>query len=501
MTAKILTTVFVGLVAFAFIFTFDAPQNIVGGGSLAKVEGYKILPKEFQREYDFQLKLLSFRMGGKSLTNKQIEEFRVRGRALQVAIEKKLFLLLAEGSGIRSGPASIRQEVRGYDFFQTDGEFDLIKYRDLLQANSLTPVSYEKIVVSDLMARQGEQLSSYAPVSKSFTQDVLGVRKVKRRVSVVQVKDAEMKKFVKVSSNEVDKFLLGKEGKSAVDNLFALKKESLKKKVQVRARHILFKGDDSLKKAQDVIEKKITKDNFAFYAKKYSEDSTKSKGGDLGWFGPGRMVPDFERVAFSLDKGTVSKPVKTSFGHHLILVTGRKEEVPAKIEDYERDLAKELIRKEKADQVVKLREKVAREFMDARGKKSWEKISKKYALSPTMDRSISLLDDRIGLVTLSPQDREKIFFGPKKNTFMGQGGGGMSVVFQVLGKEIKEVASKGKEKEPSTQSDFEQELKRQRDSVASQLKDAWLAQLWERSSISCQGIDIKDRQSVFKCKI
>jgi peptidyl-prolyl cis-trans isomerase C len=108
---------------------------------------------------------------------------------------------------------------------------------------------------------------------------------------------------------------------------------------RVRVRHILV---DSSDKAEMILKKlKNKKENFQKLAKLYSTDSTAPHGGDLGFFGPGRMVPDFENAAFALkENGELSKVVKTSFGYHIIQLINRKnkrqlqlEEVKPEIED------------------------------------------------------------------------------------------------------------------------------------------------------------------------
>ncbi|MBV8152624.1 MAG: peptidyl-prolyl cis-trans isomerase [Candidatus Eremiobacteraeota bacterium] len=91
---------------------------------------------------------------------------------------------------------------------------------------------------------------------------------------------------------------------------------------QVHARHILVAD----KKTADMIEQKLKSGGkFEDLAKQYSSDpSSKDKGGDLGWFSRGQMVPAFQDAAFSQKVGVVGPPVKSPFGWHIIEVLGRK---------------------------------------------------------------------------------------------------------------------------------------------------------------------------------
>lgn len=91
--------------------------------------------------------------------------------------------------------------------------------------------------------------------------------------------------------------------------------------MKVRASHILVSSQE---KAKSILEEIKKGADFAKLAKKHSECPSSKKGGDLGFFSKGRMVPEFEKAAFSLNPGEVSGPVKTEFGYHLIKVTGRK---------------------------------------------------------------------------------------------------------------------------------------------------------------------------------
>lgn len=92
--------------------------------------------------------------------------------------------------------------------------------------------------------------------------------------------------------------------------------------MEFRASHILVKDKNLALKISKEIKEGA---NFAQLARRYSTCPSKSKGGDLGWFKPGQMVPAFEKAVKKMSYGRVSDPVRTQFGYHIIKKTGIKD--------------------------------------------------------------------------------------------------------------------------------------------------------------------------------
>lgn len=121
---------------------------------------------------------------------------------------------------------------------------------------------------------------------------------LKKKVETdAKITDDELKKFY---NQNLDKFKSGE---------------------QVKASHILVKGEQE---AKDILAQLKGGATFEDLAKAKSVDSSASKGGDLGWFGKGTMVPAFEKAAFGLKEGELSGIVKSEFGFHIIKLTGKR---------------------------------------------------------------------------------------------------------------------------------------------------------------------------------
>jgi peptidyl-prolyl cis-trans isomerase C len=161
-------------------------------------------------------------------------------------------------------------------------------------------------------------------------------------------KEKNMRKQIQILSDEhlakgyVQKNVLSKVKVTDkdVEEYYKNHPKEFEKPETVKARHILigFKGDmtedqkkELRKKAEDVLKKAKGGDDFAQLASEYSDDpGSKTKGGELGYFPKGNMVPEFENAAFNLKPGEISNVIETPYGYHIIKVEDKKAaEMPA----------------------------------------------------------------------------------------------------------------------------------------------------------------------------
>jgi peptidyl-prolyl cis-trans isomerase C len=146
---------------------------------------------------------------------------------------------------------------------------------------------------------------------------------------------------------------------------------------EVRARHILVKTEAE---AQEIIKKLEGGAKFEDLAKEKSSDSSAKEGGDLGFFGPGQMVPEFEKQAFTLKKGEYTKqPVKTQFGFHVIKVEETRVKPAPKFEDVMPQVRAVVLREKYVDLARQLRDELKLEWVDTKIKQELDKAQKPQA--------------------------------------------------------------------------------------------------------------------------
>lgn len=160
--------------------------------------------------------------------------------------------------------------------------------------------------------------------------------------------------------------LLASEGKAATtpDAMKKVYEEASKQiggEQEVHARHILVETEDEAKAVKAELAKG---GDFAELAKKKSKDPGASDGGDLGFFTKEQMVPEFANVAFALEPGKISDPVKSQFGWHIIKVEEKRNRKPPEFDQVKSQIETYVTRKAQADYVSKLREAAKIERLD-----------------------------------------------------------------------------------------------------------------------------------------
>lgn len=257
-------------------------------------------------------------------------------------------------------------------------------YAQFLASNNTTIAEYERRarMLASLRRIQGMVLEGMV-VTPAEIEAEYRARNEKVTLDYVKLDPAALRNEIKVTPEELqahwltsksiykipekrgfrlvvaDEAKISESMKMADDQLrryYDSNKETFRTLERVKARHILIKTMEKpkeeaanlKKKTEDLLKQIKGGADFAEIAKKNSEDaSNASKGGDLGFFAKGQMVPEFEKVAFSMKPGQISDIVTTSFGYHIIQVTDKEE---ARLKPFEE--VKDQIQKEQSKQLV-----------------------------------------------------------------------------------------------------------------------------------------------------
>ncbi|NIS61068.1 MAG: peptidylprolyl isomerase [Proteobacteria bacterium] len=238
---------------------------------------------------------------------------------------------------------------------------NLINHELVYQESQKQGITVDEVAINERVRKLKERFPSEAEFKSALTKANLTEDDIKaqfmRGMAIEQFIDTQFVQKISVSD---------KESKGYYDS----HPDLFKQPEQVRASHILIKvdpgGDESQKiearkKMEGIQEKAQKGEDFADLAKKFSEDPSSAKGGDLGYFRRGQMVKPFEEKAFALKPGEVSDIVETRFGYHLIKVMEKKSETTIAYEDIKGKLAQHLkqekVRKEVNLYIEKLKEK------------------------------------------------------------------------------------------------------------------------------------------------
>jgi peptidyl-prolyl cis-trans isomerase D len=352
-------------ISLAFIINFGpqagtacTPQS----GPAATGDGLKISAGEFDRYYRQRLEQERERRKDFDDTKAKAEGFPQQ--VAQEMVGNRLLAMEAGKRGLHMSDERLRGMIKYWfrNSMPTTG-WDQAAYERIIQGNyGVTPSEWEDTLRREDAAAQIQALLGLTSMpTAAQMRDRFNIDRTRSRFTAVRIdRSAFADQVVKAEEAEVATWAKDDKNKSAIAKAYEEQKSRFDTPKQVRARHILAKfkkgNAEAQKKAKAKIDKARAKieagDDFAEVAKAYSEDGA-SKGGDLGFFGPGRMVKAFEEAAFALKAGEVSDLVTSPFGYHIIKVEEIKDAAVKSLEDVTPELAQELLKKEKTSGLTK----------------------------------------------------------------------------------------------------------------------------------------------------
>jgi peptidyl-prolyl cis-trans isomerase D len=355
-----------GLVCVAFVL-FYIPDFLRGTGAdaassdtVAKVEGREITSGEFRRTYQAQLQ--AYRSAyGNNMSEQLLKQLGIDQQILQQMVDERAALAEADRLGISVSDEEVRQRIFAMPAFQDNGAFiGDTRYQQLLrmQRPPMAPSEFEDNVRRGLAVEKlRASLTDWLSVPDNELEKEYRRRNDKVKLAVVSVTadsfraqvsatDAEVASYFDAHKNDfkipekrkIRYMLIDIDAMRAkvvippadIEREYKNNEEQYSTPEQVRASHILLKtegkDDAAVKaKAEDLLKQAKGGADFAELAKKNSEDEASAKnGGDLDYFGKGRMVPEFDATVFAMQPGQISDLVKTQYGYHIIKLLDKK---------------------------------------------------------------------------------------------------------------------------------------------------------------------------------
>ena len=295
-------------------------------------------------------------------------------QAAERLIDEKVLVDEAHRMGLRVSDEELRDDLQhgqlGATFFPNGNFIGQEAYENLLQQHDLTVPQFEADIKDDILTRKLRALvASSAFVSDAEVRDEFDHRSTKVKFDYAVITQADILKALHPTEEELKAYY--ERNKATYNNTIPEKRqikyvvidnaklaanttvtdqdlqtyydqhrEEFRVPDQVKVAHILIKTPlpapgakedekavaDARAKAEDVLKQVKAGGDFAKLAEKYSDDPGSAKsGGELGWIGRGRTVPEFEKAAFSLAKGQTSDLVKSSYGFHIIRIEDKQE--------------------------------------------------------------------------------------------------------------------------------------------------------------------------------
>jgi peptidyl-prolyl cis-trans isomerase D len=380
------------LVCLAFVLFYipdflrgTAGADAASSDTVAVVNGREVRADEFRRSYEAQMQAYRSAYGGQ-MNEQLLKQLGVDQQILQQLVDERAALTEADRLGVKVSDAEVAQRIYSIPAFQENGAFiGQTRYQQLLASQNppLTTADFEESVRRSLvMEKLRATVTDWLSISDKELQDEYRRRNDKVKLEVIAFNADSYRPDVTASDADVSSYFQAHQADFRIPEKRKVKYalidiDAIRSKItvtpddlnrayndnisqfttpeQVRASHILLKtegkDDAAVKaKAEDILKQARSGADFAELAKKYSEDESNAKnGGDLDYFGRGRMVPEFDAAAFAMEPGQISDVVKTQFGYHIIKLTDKKPATTRPLEEVKQQLTDQ-IQSERAQQ-------------------------------------------------------------------------------------------------------------------------------------------------------
>jgi len=389
------------LVCLAFVifyipdFLSNPGTDLAATNTVAVVEGREIQGDEFRRTYQAQLQAYRSAYGG-SMSEALLKQLGVDQQILQQMVDERAALAEAERLGIGVSDGEVRQAILAVPAFQENGAFiGAQRYQQLLSSQNppVTTSQFEESVRRALVVEKlRSSVTEWLSIADKELEQEYRRRNEKVKLAVVSLLTDSFRAGVTASDADVaahfearkDDFLIPEKRKiryvlidvdamrakavvpaADVERAYNDNFELYSTPDQVRASHILLKTEAKDEaavraRAEALLKQARAGADFAQLATKNSEDEgTAPKGGDLDYFGRGRMVPEFDEAAFALQAGQISDLVKTQYGFHIIKVVEKKPGTTRTLDEVRPQLTDQLSFQLAQTQATDLAEKLA----------------------------------------------------------------------------------------------------------------------------------------------
>jgi len=389
----LLAVVVVGLSLYLVPVDWLGTPTTVGAlprETIATVDGHELLAGEFQQRYVAQMQAYQQQFGG-SMNAQLLRQLGVDQQVLNQMVDEQVAVLEAERQGIRVSDDELAQRIFAMPGLQENGRFiGEARYEQLLRAQRppLTKGQFEERFRRGIMTeRLRTALTDWMAVSDAELETEFRKRNEKVKLQVVALTADRFRDKVTLTDADVTAYFEAHKAEYRVGEQRSIKyllldRDQQRQKTvvpatdvqryyndnikqyqtpeQIRASHILLKTDGKdeaavRKRAEALLAQVKGGADFAALAKKESEDDgSKASGGDLGLFGRGRMVPEFETAAFAMQPGQTSELVRSEYGFHIIRVFEKKAGETRPLDEVRTQIQEQLAQQQ-ADQQVSQR--------------------------------------------------------------------------------------------------------------------------------------------------